>query len=315
MQMARFVHHFCAHSSPTSTLSFFLPHLRTLSGKKEKKAPIKTKSELDFDAEEYADGLWKKGEDVPYLALTEVFNRVEDTTKRLQIQREITDFFRAVMILSPHDLIPCMYLACNRLAAQHESVEIGIGDALLIKAICQTAGRTPAHIKKQLQEVGDLGQVAMLSKGKQKTLSFGAKPKALTITRVLEGLRTIAHISGGKSQDKKIGEIKKMLLPCTGTEPKYLFRQLQGKLRIGLAESTVLVGVAHAFVLTPPPGEDHEVPSKNTDKRVKQKEKGVDLIKQAYSNCPSYDKVLGAMLETGFKGLLDKCQLQPGKVK
>ena len=56
--------------------------------------------------------------------------------------------------------------------------------------------RTNAHVKQQIQDVGDIGEVAMQAKGKQRTLNFGAKPKPLTITAVLEGLRKIAQISG-----------------------------------------------------------------------------------------------------------------------
>ena len=87
-----------------------------------------------------------------------------------------------------------------------------------------------------------------------RTLGFGAKPKTLTVHDVLSGFRKIASISGTKSQDAKVSEMKKMLNRATGMEAKFIIRGLQGKLRIGLAQSTVLVSVAHAFVLTPPEG-------------------------------------------------------------
>jgi DNA ligase-1 len=46
---------------------------------------------------------------------------------------------------------------------------------------------------------------------------------------------------GGQSQDVKVGIIKRMLGACSGVEAKYVVRGLQGKLRIGLAEQSVLV--------------------------------------------------------------------------
>ena len=100
------------------------------------------------------------------------------------------------------------------------------------------------------------------SKNSQKTLF---KPKPLTIPFVFSNLRDIALSTGHsvcglfffqynfflhhKSQAKKVSIITKLLATCQDFEAKYIVRSLEGKLRIGNGERSVLVALAQAAVL------------------------------------------------------------------
>ena len=83
-----------------------------------------------------------------------------------------------------------------------------------------------------------------------------------------------------QSQKTKVDLINKMLAACVGTESKYLIRSLEGKLRIGLAERTVVLSLAHAFV-------QHEV--EKSGKRLSKNEMasrlehGSDVVKAVFS--------------------------------
>lgn len=91
----------------------------------------------------------------------------------------------------------------------------------------------------------------MISRASQKTLSFAAKPKPLLANAVLEQFRAITQVKGEKAQGRKVEIIKSMMIKCQGSEAKFIIRALQGKLRIGIAQQTVLVALAHAFVDCP----------------------------------------------------------------
>ncbi|CBN75600.1 conserved unknown protein [Ectocarpus siliculosus] len=198
-----------------------------------------------------AKASWKKGQPVPFSAVAEMFDRVEQTSKRLEIQEILRGFLCTVIALTPEDLVPCVYLACNQLAPSYEGMELGIGDMVLQKSIQGATGRSAKDIKAAAQKAGDLGEVAQHSTKSQGTLSFGQTIKALSARDGLERYRAIARVKGNSSGEDKINRIKKMLVSCKGLQAKYIIRGLQGKMRVGLTDTTVMVSLSHAAVTCP----------------------------------------------------------------
>jgi len=256
------------------------------------------------------DASWKKGQKVPYAALADLFDRVSQESSRLKVVSMVSDLFRSVIALSPDQLLPTVYLLCNRIAPAYEGKELGVGDAVLMKAVAETTGSSLAQLKEQLKQVGDLGDVAERSRGKQKTLFTAAK---LTVPGVFKSLVSIANASGKGSGDRKRQIIKSMLVACVGTEAKYLIRSLQGNLRIGLAEKGVVSGLSRALTLTPPNSDITDIRQSTSRSGVlKQLEDNDKLLKQAIIEVPSFDAVIPAVLEHGVKELPKQCHLTAG---
>ena len=160
---------------------------------------------------------------IPYSLFCAALTQIESTTKRLEIQSILTKLFRTALLTHPTNLIHLVYLSCNAVAPKYDCVELGIGDALLMKAIVQSCGISNSVVKARCEEHGDLGTVAEMNRGKQKTLSgmFGGtrKLKPLVALEVLDVFRHIATTSGNQSQKFKIDKIKSLLVRATN--PKH----------------------------------------------------------------------------------------------
>jgi len=183
---------------------------------------------------------------VPYAALVDVFEDVASTTKRLEILALATALFRAVLLSNPCDLLPTVYLCTNRVAPPHDGAELGVGDAILTKALAQVTGRKDSAVRQEYERAGDWGVVAVASRATQ-GLMFAPAP--LTVPAVFKSLGEIARMSGTASQDRKRAAIARLLVAAKGAEAGYLLRTLAGRLRIGLAERSVLTALAHATLL------------------------------------------------------------------
>ncbi|KAI4912451.1 hypothetical protein J4E90_005855 [Alternaria incomplexa] len=261
---------------------------------------------------------WKPGEPVPYAALCTTFSKIEMTTKRLEILAHCSLFLRQVLRLTPSDMLPTVMLMVNKLAADYAGIELGIGESLIMKAVSESTGRNLQQIKSDQNEIGDLGLVAAKSRSKQPTMF---KPKALTIEGVRKGLMGIATVEGQGAQGRKVDGIKKLLSAADAhnsgkhvdiekdkggpSEAKFIVRTLEGKLRLGLAEKTVVVAVAQAMIF-------HEMSQKGKTPSTEDLAKAEATLKTVYSELPSYEVIIPAMLEHGIMNLRENCRLQPG---
>jgi DNA ligase-1 len=258
------------------------------------------KKAANFDPQRAA--FWGAGERVPFLFLARVFDAISKESGRIAITEIVCNMLRTVILTTPDDLTAIVYLLANRIAPAHEGVELGIGETSIMKALAAACGATDAQIKKQFKELGDLGLVAKASRSSQPLMR---KLEPLTVAKVFDTFRLIAKESGKDSQDKKKNHIRSLLVAATDCEPLYLIRLLQSKLRIGLAEQTLLTALGHAAVHS----EIHSKPSKHIESPL---EAAAKIVKQVYSVIPVYDKIIPAILNGGVWNLPETCSFSLG---
>jgi len=179
---------------------------------------------------------------VNYSAVTEVYEKIENTTKRL----EMTDYLVELFKKTPKEIVDkVVYLTQGKLYPDFMGIELGVAERLALKALAKASGRKESEIEEDLTKTGDLGETAQSFLEKRRQISFFQKP--LTVDRVYQTLDKIAKASGEGSMDLKVNLLAGLLADATPKEAKYIIRTVTGKLRLGIADMTILDALAIAY--------------------------------------------------------------------
>ncbi|KAL0210594.1 hypothetical protein RCL1_005030 [Eukaryota sp. TZLM3-RCL] len=248
--------------------------------------------------------LWSPGSPTPYLAVAAAFEAIDSTTKRLEKIDYLAILYEIIMLLSPQDYHKVLYLCVNELGPPHLGIVLGLGDAILIDAIAQTTGKSASQVKEEAKKVGDLGDVAVASRQRQKTL---IKPKPLTVPFVFNELMKVAKMEGHRSRRDKTSIVANLLACCQGSEAKFIVRSLQGRIRIGASEATVTSSVAKAAVrfeskmIGSSDGSDDEL---YIDAEP--------IIKQAHAEVNDLGQLAEAIIKHGWRRVSQECSFRVG---
>jgi DNA ligase-1 len=178
---------------------------------------------------------------VEFAELVRAYERLEATTKRLEMRTILAELF--VSVPRP-ELASVVYLSQGQLRPEYEGVELGVAISLASRAVGEANGVEPKVVTERLQALGDLGDVA------EELLSRDGRDRAgraLKVAEVYDGLLQIAKTSGEGSQETKVGTLKELLGRATPVEGKYLMRFVIGTLRLGVREATILDAFAAAW--------------------------------------------------------------------
>ena len=169
--------------------------------------------------------------------LAEVFQKLERTSSNTTLVAVLAEFLSA---LSPDEANAVAYLLRGEVAPPFESLEIGMAERMVVRAVAEAYGVPDRRVERLLATTGDLGTVA-------ETLAAGKRGRRASILYVFGELRSIAGITGAGSQVKKCAKLARLLSGASSIEAKYVVRTILGAHRIGVADMTFLRALAKAY--------------------------------------------------------------------
>lgn len=175
-----------------------------------------------------------------FRTLAEAYGRIEKTTKRTEMTRYLVDL---VASSPPEDLAKVVYLTQGKLYPDFVGIEIGIAEKTAVRSVALATGLSEEEIARDLRKTGDLGLTAELELEK-----VGRREKrALAVGEVWSSLDEIARTSGPGSAEKKVSSLASLLANATPEGAKYIVRIVTGRLRLGVADMTILDALALAY--------------------------------------------------------------------
>jgi DNA ligase-1 len=179
---------------------------------------------------------------VKYIELVDLYEAIGATTKRLEITRYIVDFLKK----APARVIDkVVYLTQGKLYPDFAGVDMGIAEKTALKALSAAMGLSLERVERELRSKGDIGTAAegLLEVKKQATLS----KKELLVQDVYDALDKIARTSGAGSVEAKVKALSGLLMDAKPVEAKYIMRTVTGKMRLGIADMTILEALSQAY--------------------------------------------------------------------
>jgi len=215
--------------------------------------------------------------DMLFEEVAKAYSQIEAESGRINMTKILADLFSK----TPPDLLDkVVYLTLGKLYPDYVGVELGMADRLAIKAISIASGLSEGEIEKMYKEMGDLGSVAEAALKRKTQMAFFVED--LTVQKVYGNLERIAKATGAGSQDRKIRLLAELLNIAKPLEARYIVRMVTGRLRLGVADMTVLDALAVAFAMT---------------KAVREK------IERAYNLHPDLGYIAKVLAKEGLEGV------------
>ncbi|OMO55604.1 DNA ligase, ATP-dependent [Corchorus capsularis] len=249
---------------------------------------------------------WRSGQPAPYVHLARTFDLVGAQKGKIKATSMLCNMFRSLLALSPEDVLPAVYLCTNKIAADHENIELNIGGSLVTSALEEACGTNRSKIREMYNDIGDLGDVAQAFRQTQTLL---APPPPLLIRDVFSVVRKISVQTGSGSTTRKKNLIVNLMRSCREKEMKFLVRTLVRNLRIGAMMKTILPALAQAVVMHSSLNLYHEG---NADSLKEKLQDVSTAVIEAYNVLPTLDMIVPSLMKEGISFSSSTLSITPG---
>ncbi len=246
-----------------------------------------------------------------YIKLTEIYKKLEETSKRLEKTWIISEFLKKT---AKEDIEEIVLLLQGIVFPRWDARETGIASRLVLKILHSATAIDVKQIEEQWRKTGDLGIVAEnLIKEKKQTTLFKT---TLPIKKVLTNLRKLSELEGEGTVNKKIQLINELLTSSTPIEAKYIVRTILGELRVGVGEGILRDAIVWAFfwdkINIGYLNEENKIEVENREQYNKYSE----AVQRAYDLTNDFSVAAQAAKNNGLKGLeeMDIIVFRPLKV-
>lgn len=175
--------------------------------------------------------------------LVDTYQRLESTTKRLEMTDILTELFKEA---TSEEIDMIIYLTQGKIHPDWKGEpELGMAEKMVIETLVRVTGLKKAAVEQLVQELGDIGLAAEEAMSKKKQSGFFTK--SLTVADVYNGLDDIARKEGTGSSKQKMDGLGSLLANASSLGARYLSRMVEGKLRLGIGDMTILDALAQAY--------------------------------------------------------------------
>ncbi len=177
-----------------------------------------------------------------YREVAEFYEKVEATTKRLEITALIVDMLKRS---SCDEIANVVHMTHGKLFPDFYPEKIGMAEKMALRTLATVSRTDASAVERMYKEKGDIGAVGEELLRKASLSALGGEE--LTVNQVHTMLSEITGASGPGSQEQKVNLLANLLASATPGEAKYILRIVIGKMRIGVAAMTLVEALATTF--------------------------------------------------------------------